>query len=201
MTVKAKRFSILLLIFIFSILLLGHSVLLRPMGEFLISQDVAQPADAIIIMGRDKAGERVEHAVSLFQQGLGKYLIITSREIGWRTNGADIMKQHAMTLGVPQEAILVDRNGTEPMVKAQHVRDLMVKKGLTRAILVTSTYNSARAINIFRSVLGQAGITVFSNPIETSGFNPDIWWTSRKAAKIVFHECVKRMWYDPDEEE
>jgi uncharacterized SAM-binding protein YcdF (DUF218 family) len=161
---------------------------------------VAQPADAIIIIGLDKAGERVKHAENLFRQGFGKYLIITSGEIGWRTNAADIMKQHAMILGVPQEAILVDRNGAELLVKAQHVRDLMAEKGLKRAILVTSFYNSARAINAFRSVLDPAGIMVFSNPVQTSGFDPDNWWTSRKAAKIVLAEYFNWAWYVPGED-
>ena len=203
MTDKAKRISwvAIPLLTLSLVLFLGHSILLRSIAQFLVAQDAPQPADAIILIGRDKTGGRVEHAVDLFRQGMGKYLIIAGWNIGWRTNSADIMKQHVMALGVPLEAILVDREGIELADKAHHVRELMQKESLKRAILVTSMYNSARAMIVFRSVLSPVGITVISNPTQASGFDPANWWRSRKGAKIVVSEYLQRAWYLPDEEE
>ncbi len=203
MALTAKRIfqtgGIVLLIFL--ILFLGHPVLLQPIGAFLITQDESQPADAVIVIGSDKTGKQVEHAVNLFRQGLGKYLIISGSDVRWRINSADIIKQHAMTLGVPREAILVDRHGTDLMVKAQHVRDIMEKEGLKRAILVSSMFGSARAIGVFRSVLAPGGMTAFSNPVAATSFGPENWWTTRKGAKTVLREYLDWAWVIPGEEE
>src|SRR5437879_10949183 len=107
-------------------LFLVYPFALGAIGRHLVvAEEPIKSADAIVVIGRDKTGERVEHAVKLFRQGLGKRLIISGRQIRWRTNSADIMKQHAVALGIPQEAILIDRDGTTPTVQAEHVSDLM----------------------------------------------------------------------------
>src|SRR5437879_1754378 len=100
-------------------LYLVHPFALGAIGRHLVvAEEPIKSADAIVVIGRDKTGERIEHAVTLFKQGLGKYLIISGRDIGWETNGADLMKQHALSLGIRDEAILVDRNGITPSVQA-----------------------------------------------------------------------------------
>src|SRR5947209_3782141 len=107
-------------------LYLVHPFALGAIGRHLVvAEDPIKPADAIVVIGWDKKGDRVEHAAKLFRQGLGKRLIISGQQIRWRTNSADIMKQHAVVLGIPQEAILIDRDGTTPTVQAEHVSDLM----------------------------------------------------------------------------
>jgi uncharacterized SAM-binding protein YcdF (DUF218 family) len=130
----------------------------------------------IIVLGPDRTGERVEHAVELFRQGLGKRLIISGRDIRWGTNSANIMKQHALALGISKEAILVDKNGALPKDQAENVQKLMVQAGLTSAILVTSPDHSARAINTFRSVLAPSGTTVYvdmDDLMHDVGFKPN----------------------------
>jgi len=175
-------------------LYLAHPVLLGAIGQYLVAEDILRPADAIIVIGRDKQGERVERAVELFRQGLGRQLILSGQQIRWRTNSADIMKHHAAVLGVPQEAILIDRDGTTPTVQAEHVRELMAQAGLKSAILVTHSYHSARAIEAFQTVLAQAGMAVMSAPVATTSFDPRAWWTTRKGAKAVFEEYWQWAW-------
>lgn len=188
---------ILFVIFVVSLILyFAHPVVLSEIGQYLIAEDSIQPADAIIVIGRDKKGERVEHAVKLFRQGLGKQLIISSCQIAWQTNELDIMKQQVLTLGVPREAMLIDRDGTTPTVQAEHASDLMVRTGLKSAILVSSSYHSARAIKAFRSVMSLSGIKVASAPVATTIFDPGAWWKSRKGAKTVFKEYWEWVWDD-----
>ena len=159
---------------------------LRAIGLYLVAEEPIKPADAIVVTGWEKTGDRVKQAVKLFRQGLGKRLIISGQQIGWRTNSADIMKQHAVVLGIPQEAILIDRDGTTPTVQAEHVHKVMEEKGLKSAILVTSSYRSARSLDAFRSVLTPVGISVISSPSPTLNFDPGAWWMSRKSSKTLF---------------
>jgi uncharacterized SAM-binding protein YcdF (DUF218 family) len=96
------------------------------------------------------------------------------------------MKQHALTLGIRGEVILVDRNGTTLSVQAKHVRKVMEDKGLKSAILVTSSYRSARSLEAFRSELTPTGISVISSPSLTLDFDLGAWWMSRKGSKTLF---------------
>ena len=167
-------------------LYLVHPFALRAIGQHLVAEEPITSADAIVVIGHDKTGERVEHAVKLFRQGLGKSLIISGQQVRWRTNSADIMKQHALALGIPQEAILIDRDGTTPTLQAEHVHKVMEDKGLKSAILVTSSYRSARSLDEFMSALTPAGISVISSPSPTHYFDPGAWWMSRKGSKTLF---------------
>jgi uncharacterized SAM-binding protein YcdF (DUF218 family) len=167
-------------------LYLVYAFALRAIGQHLIAEEPIKSADVIVVIGHDKTGERVEHAVRLFKQGLGKYLIISGQNILWKTNSADFMKQHALTLGIRDEVILVDRNGKTLSVQAEHVRTVMEDKRLKSAILVTSSYRSARSLDAFMSALTPAGISVISSPPPTIDFDPGVWWMSRKGSKTLF---------------
>src|SRR5437773_5970376 len=84
------------ILFAVVILYLVHPFALGAIGRHLVvAEEPIKSADAIVVIGRDKTGDRVKHAVTLFKQGLGKYLVISGRDIGWNTNEADIMKAHA----------------------------------------------------------------------------------------------------------
>src|SRR5437899_6709399 len=131
-------------------LYLVHPFALGAIGRHLVvAEEPIKSADAIVVIGRDKTGERVEQAVRLFKQGLGKYLVISGRDIGWNTNEADMMKAHAIDLGVPTTLILTDRNGSTPEEQAEHVKDLLQLARLKSAVLVTSAHHSSRAKEAF----------------------------------------------------
>ncbi len=171
---------------------------LRAIGQHLVEEEPIKSADAIVVIARDKTGERVEQAVSLFKQGLGKYLIISGRDIGWHTNEADMMKAHAINLGVPPTLILTDRNGSTLEEQAQHVKDLLLIARLKSAILVTSAYHSSRAKEAFSHEFSLSRLSVVSAPVQGL-FDPNSWWTTRKGAKIVFKEYWERLWSDMEE--
>ena len=64
MNLRPRLSSLLLGIFLATILTLyfAHPLLLGAVGDYLVVQDALQPADAIIVLGPDRTGERVEHA-------------------------------------------------------------------------------------------------------------------------------------------
>jgi len=180
-------------------LYLVHPFALGAIGRHLVvAEEPIKSADAIVVIGRDKTGERVEHAVRLFKQGSGKYLIISGRDIGWNTNEADIMKAHAIDLGVPATLILTDRNGSTPEEQAKHVKDLLLTTRLQSAILVTSSYHSSRAKEAFSHKFSLSQLSVVSAPVQGL-FDPNSWWTTRKGAKIVFREYWQKLWSDMEE--
>jgi len=177
---------------------LVHPFALGAIGRHLVAEEAFKSADAIVVIGRDKTGERVEHAVRLFKQGLGKYLIISGRDIGWNTNEADMMKAHAINLGVPATLILTDRNGSTPEEQAEHVKDLLQLARLKSAVLVTSAHHSSRAKEAFSHAFSSLQLSVISAPVQPL-FDPNSWWTTRKGVKIVFEEYWEWLWSDMEE--
>ena len=181
-------------------LYLVHPFALGAIGRHLVvAEDPIKPADAIVVVGRDKQGQRIEYAANLFKQGVGGHLIISSRQIGWRTNEAEIMQRHARALGVPGDAILIDRDGTTPTVQAEHTKEVMVRQHLRSAILVSSSHHSAQVADAFKTVLNPVGISIKSAPVANQYFDPSAWWTTRKGAKIVFNEYWERLWSDMED--
>jgi hypothetical protein len=51
-------------------LYLVHPFALGAIGRHLVAEEPLKSADAIVVIGWDKKGDRVEHAVKLFRQGL-----------------------------------------------------------------------------------------------------------------------------------
>ena len=181
-------------------LYLVHPFALGAIGRHLVvAEDPIKPADAIVVVGRDKQGQRIEYAADLFKQGVGRHFIISSRQIGWRTNEAEIMQVHARALGVPEDAILIDREGTTPTVQAEHTKEVMVGKHLRSAILVSSSHHSAQVADAFKTVLNPVGISIKSAPVANQYFDPSSWWTTRKGAKTVFKEYWQWVWNSEEE--
>src|SRR5689334_20768158 len=87
------------------VVLLGVG-LLGP-GLFL---DTPQPAprasDAIVVISGDEQLARFSEGITLYKQGLGKYLVFSGAAFDNGTSNADVMHDLAVERGIPESAIL-----------------------------------------------------------------------------------------------
>ncbi len=72
------------------------------LGSFLIVNDELHKADAIVIFSGDN-GPRTEKGVELLNEGLGDYLILSGGIVYDDVTMAELMKNHAIKLGVSEE--------------------------------------------------------------------------------------------------
>jgi len=98
------------------------------------------------------------------------------------------MKALAISLGVPESAIILDEQGGGNYASLLHVRDIMESKGWTRMLLVTSRYNASRSHLL--AVKNLPGITVSLTPVPRSVFfggETDVAW---KHVRAIIHEYL-----------
>lgn len=109
---------------------------------------------------------RVEKAVELFRQGVSNFIIMNGGPD--RTKEftdplvCDVMKDHALGLGVSDKNILTQNFSYETVGEAYFVKELILApKDWKNNIIVTSDYHIPRSEIIYRRILGPKYTTEF----------------------------------------
>jgi uncharacterized SAM-binding protein YcdF (DUF218 family) len=177
--------------------LLGRSLWLPLVGDFLIVADPLQQADALVALGG--GGERVVYAAKLFNQGYADWLIATNMELnvpGIRESYSELVKREAIWQRVPEENILIAPGTAETTYEeALAVRQLVEERGLRSLIVVTDPYHTRRARMAFRDVFRGTGIEIIVRPVNEHWYKPDSWWKSRDGLRETWTEYLKLILY------
>jgi uncharacterized SAM-binding protein YcdF (DUF218 family) len=190
----AKR--LLWTVLILGVLVFAVPMGLKALGAALITDDPLHPADAILVLaGGTREGDRVRHAVGLFKRGLAPLLVMSGTPMGFRTHEADVMRQHAVFLGVPPDRILAVKHDSDSTREEADVMVPVLKgRGLKDVILVTSNYHTARAKRIFERAAGPDGPHFRASPATDGLYDPEEWWMRRRYAKTFVYEALKTVW-------
>jgi uncharacterized SAM-binding protein YcdF (DUF218 family) len=105
---KKRALLVFLLLFVCWLALYVARPLYLPfLGEFLISADPLEKADAVIVLaGDDAVGSRVAEAVSLVREGWSQVLMVSDAPIAWGVTSAEVARKQAVELGVPPSQII-----------------------------------------------------------------------------------------------
>lgn len=178
-----------LLVFLF------NASLLNAISDFLVIEDTLAHADIIVVLSGDTNGRRVPKGVELFRQGYANRMVMIGGEIQWNTLEPEIMREHAVALGISKDNIHVVEQGISTYMQALSMVDLMIKEGLESAIVVTSDYHTRRTRYIFRKLFFPSGLTVIVRASPSGRIQSSDWWKNSDYAKIVFYEYTKLLWY------
>jgi uncharacterized SAM-binding protein YcdF (DUF218 family) len=164
---------------------------------------VEQPvqADAIVVLaaGIGESGvpgeayqEKVKRAVKLYQKGYANALIFSSG-VTYVFEEAQVMKALAVSLGIPESAVLLDERGGGNYTSLLNVKRIMDSRHWTRMLLVTSRYNGTRSRLIAEKNL--AGYSVTLTPAENSVFFGDERHVLWRHITAVTHEYAGIVYY------
>jgi uncharacterized SAM-binding protein YcdF (DUF218 family) len=137
------------------------------------ARDAATPSDAIVVLGAAQyAGRpspvlraRLDHAVALWKKGLAPWMIVTGgKGAGDTTSEAAVGRRYVLRQGVPDTAILLESDGRTTSASLEAVADIMRRRDLHRAILVSDPFHMLR-LQILAGKLGLASVT---SPTRTS---------------------------------
>ncbi len=169
----------------------GRHVWLREMGEFLVKADPPQPADIVVVLAGDGYGHRIMKGVELAQQGYVKLVLVDGPVGAYDFNEADLAIQFATRRGAPKELLVpFPMKARSTMAEAQIVDRELRRRQVHKALIVTSTYHTRRTRSVFRRY-GSPGIQYVVVAAPDQDFEPQGWWLSRDAEKLVFLEYVK----------
>lgn len=128
--------------------------------------DYRRPADAIVVLGaRAYADGRPSHALrdrvltacELYRAGLAPRLVLSGGPGDGAYHETDVMRTLALRHGVPEGAIVLDRDGTSSRATVENVAGLL---GERRVLVVSHGYHLPRLALAFEAV----GVTAFTVP-------------------------------------
>lgn len=114
--------------------------------------------DVIIVLGTpatkdclptDIMKQRVGKGVELFKLGLGPRIIFTGGKAANDCVEANVMKEYAMSLGVPSNHILIEPQSKNTYQNAYYSVEIMRDLNMHSAAIVTSKFHATRANHIF----------------------------------------------------
>jgi uncharacterized SAM-binding protein YcdF (DUF218 family) len=156
------------------------------------SIDQARPADSIVVLGAAQYDgrpspvlrARLDHGIDLWNRGMGKVLVVTGgKGYGDTTSEADVGRSYARKHGIPDTAILLENKGRTTRESMLAVAQLLEKRGIKTAILVSDPFHMLRLLIIGR----RFGMTPYTSPTRTSPISPN----SEKRWRYILGESVK----------
>jgi uncharacterized SAM-binding protein YcdF (DUF218 family) len=160
-------------------------------------RDEARPSDAIVVLGAAQydgrpskvLAARLDHAYTLFREGIAPKIVVTGgRRTGDRFTEATAAATYLHQRGVPDNAILRETSGRSSWESLSASARFLKERKLTRVVLVSDPYHSARIKAIAREV----GLDAVTSPTRTSPIKGAAAWrrlgteTIRVAAGRIF---------------
>ncbi len=135
--------------------------------------DETQKADAAIILGAAVENgtptpvfrERINHGISLYQDGYVNYLIFTGGiGDGDSISEAQAGKDYAISMGIPANVILIEEESHITEENLENAKALMEQNDLQTALIVSDPLHMKRAMLMAKDY----GITAYASPTKTT---------------------------------
>ena len=138
--IKKKK----IIISIIAVTIILISIIGANLGKFLVQSDKLEKADAIVVFSGDN-GPRTEKGVELLKEGYADYLILSGGKVYDDVTMAELMKNHAIKLGVDESKILIDDEAATTNENADFTADIIEENNFKSVIVVTSDYHTRRS--------------------------------------------------------
>jgi uncharacterized SAM-binding protein YcdF (DUF218 family) len=192
------------LLLIVLVLILAVDSLMTAYARWLIRTDGPVHADVAVVLGGGQ-GERLGAAVRIFREGRVPAILVTgpAKPLLKVYTGEDSLTQGevkrriAIRKGVPESMAWLCLGPTSTYEEAVTVRAELERRGIDRAIIVTSPLHSRRVGKTFRHIFRDSPVrlTVETLPLEISQDQVHEWWTREHEMISVFSETVKLFHY------
>jgi len=160
--------------------LLIFRLALPSMWNFLLVDETPRFSDVIIVLSGDTG--RAEYGIELYKSGYAKNILFAG-------GAAQSMKRQAMSAGIEEDRILLDRKSGTTYENARNCAAIMQAREVKSAIVVTSGYHTKRASIIFAQFFARSDLTICAVP------TPGDWWKDGNMAKAVILEYLKLAWH------
>ena len=157
-------------------LLIFYTPIVWVIARPLVISEEPTKADAIVVFagGVGESGtagqgyeERVQRAVELYNEGYADKLIFSSGYI-YAFKEPLVMKALAVSLGVPEGHIMLEEKARNTFENVEFTREILVKNGLDKILLISAPYHMRRASLVFHKVADDIQVTYV--PIANSHF-------------------------------
>lgn len=135
--------------------------------------DEKAPSDVAIVLGAavwdgevsPVYRERINHAISLYEDGFVDYIILTGGfGEGSYKSDSQVAKEYALSQGIPEERLLIEEKSTITEENLEFSKEVMEENDLETAIIVSDPLHMKRSMLIAKDY----NITALSSPTTTS---------------------------------
>lgn len=126
-----------------------------------------------------RSADRVWHAARIYKEGLAKRIILSGGIVPTGNDSeAEAMRKFLADLGVPAGVMTLEKRSTCTTENALNVKELLVRTGTEKVLLVTSALHMPRARRCFENVgleviPAPTDFEVIPVPLEVLRFLPD----------------------------
>jgi uncharacterized SAM-binding protein YcdF (DUF218 family) len=172
----------------------------------IVRSDLAHAEALVVLAGSSTYLERTRHAAQLFREGRAALIILTNdnQTSGWSAEAErnPLFIERAIdelkNRGVPIDNIeVVPGRVWNTHDEVMRIREYVGEKKLRSILVVTSAYQSRRALWTLRQVFRGSGIEVGLDAVEPGEQSPGraTWWRSRLGWQLVPGEYLKLVYY------
>ncbi len=167
----------------------------------LMRVDPLEPAEVIVVLAGDTYGNRVVRASELANQGYGSTVLVSGGPVFYGARECDAAIEFAVERGARRELFepfCTDASST--LEEAIDIDAELRRRGVRRALVVTSDFHTRRSSYIFRTKTS-GEIEYRLSASTTHDFDPEAWWKTRSGKKIVLLEFLKSInsyWESPE---
>ncbi len=182
-------------------LLLFQTPFVWHLAEPLRIVDQPRSSDAIVVFagGVGESGlagegykERVKQAVDLYHSRFARRLIFSSG-YAYAFQEADVMKALAVSLGVPADAIVLEKRAGSTYENVKFVGDILNQHQWQSILLVSSPYHMRRASLVFHKFAPHIQVT--HTPVAQSLFYEHGWGASLSQVRGILQEYAAIVYY------
>jgi uncharacterized SAM-binding protein YcdF (DUF218 family) len=130
--------------------------------------------DAVIVLGSPPAApgvpgpaieRRLDHGIAVFTDRNARHLVLSGGVVGAPPAEAEIMRELALSRGVPAGRIVVENQARNTFENALYTGLIMRERGWRRVIVVTDAFHMPRALYVYRRLgLNVSGEAVTGHP-------------------------------------
>lgn len=171
---------------------------LEEMTNFIFLEDKPQKADVIFVPGSEEGG-LAKTAAKLYLEGYAPVIVPSGKYAKWTGHSivdrfeteSDYFAHLMMEEGVPEDAIIKEREATYTYQNAINTRKLLDERGIKvkRAILCCQAYHARRSKLYYQVLFPETEILVV--PTITKGITRENWFRNRETAAIVLGEIER----------
>ena len=171
---------------------------LEEMTNFIFLEDEPQNADVIFVPGSEE-GALAKTAAKLYLEGYAPFIVPSGKYAKWTGKSivgefeteSDYFSYLMMEEGVPESAILKEREATYTYQNAINTKKLLDERGIVvkKALLCCQAYHARRSKLYYQVLFPDAEI--FVCPTVTKGITRENWFKNRETANIVLGEIER----------
>jgi len=160
-------------------------------------RDELSSADAILVLDGGEEGQRFATGVDLLRRGYAPRLVVSQAGLGGEEFLAPLAAERAPIRADPAARACWEKidwmrsRAVSTFEEALEARQVLKRLGCTSVLVVTSTYHTRRAREIFSRLLSRDGIEVRVFPAPAPAMDATPWWGSRTARFLVLSELIK----------